>query len=98
MASLLKDRDIASQVVDLSDIIHYDGTPRLDVAFYRESALRFRARIQECEYRLPIVTGFFGNVPGGLLDGVVGRGYTDLCAALVAVGIKAIELQRLSII
>lgn len=39
------------------------------------------------------MTGFFGNVPGSLLDGDIGRGYTDLCAALVAVGLKAEELQ-----
>lgn len=31
-------------------------------------------------------------VPGGLLD-QIGRGYTDLCAALVAIGLEAQELQ-----
>jgi aspartate kinase len=46
-----------------------------------------------CEGRVPVVTGFFGNVPGSLLDGDIGRGYTDLCAGLVAVGLKAEELQ-----
>ena len=39
------------------------------------------------------MTGFFSNVPGSLVDGDIGRGYTDLCAALVAVGLKAEELQ-----
>lgn len=42
---------------------------------------------------MPVVTGFFGNVPGSLIDGDIGRGYTDLCAALCAVGLKAEELQ-----
>lgn len=42
---------------------------------------------------MPVVTGFFGNVPGSLLEGDIGRGYTDLCAGLVAVGLKADELQ-----
>lgn len=42
---------------------------------------------------MPIVTGYFGTVPGGLMDGEIGRGYTDLCAALLAVGLKADELQ-----
>ena len=32
-------------------------------------------------------------MPGSLLDGDIGRGYTDLCAALAAVGLKADELQ-----
>jgi aspartate kinase len=36
--------------------------------------------------------GFFGVVPGSLLS-QIGRGYTDLCAALCAVGVSASELQ-----
>lgn len=36
--------------------------------------------------------GYFGAVPGSLLS-QVGRGYTDLCAALCAVGLEALELQ-----
>jgi len=40
-----------------------------------------------------VVTGFFGNVPGSLIDGDIGRGYTDLCSALCAVAVKAEELQ-----
>jgi hypothetical protein len=38
------------------------------------------------------LAGYFGCVPGGLLD-EIGRGYTDLCAALVAIGLSAEELQ-----
>jgi aspartate kinase len=38
------------------------------------------------------VTGYFGNYATGLLHSI-GRGYTDLCAALVAVGLEAQELQ-----
>jgi aspartate kinase len=53
----------------------------------------FEKKILACGDRVPVVTGFFGNVPGSLLDGDIGRGYTDLCAALLAVGIKAEELQ-----
>lgn len=52
-----------------------------------------REKILACEDRVPVVTGFFGAVPGGLIDGDIGRGYTDLCAALIAVGIGARELQ-----
>ncbi|KAI9662024.1 MAG: Aspartokinase [Alyxoria varia] len=37
---------------------------------------------------VPVLTGYFGEIPGGLLASI-GRGYTDLCAALVAVGLKA---------
>lgn len=36
--------------------------------------------------------GFFGPVPGSLLR-QIGRGYTDLTSALLAVGLQAFELQ-----
>ncbi len=39
-----------------------------------------------------VLTGYFGILPGGLLK-QLGRGYSDLCAALTAVGTDAKELQ-----
>ncbi|KAH8908797.1 aspartate kinase [Coniochaeta sp. PMI_546] len=93
MACLLKDRNVDAEYIDLSDAIHTDNTARLDANFYRDAAAIFRNKILACESRVPVITGFFGNVPGSLLDGDIGRGYTDLCAALVAVGLKAEELQ-----
>ncbi|KAI9227370.1 MAG: Aspartate/glutamate/uridylate kinase [Piptocephalis tieghemiana] len=41
---------------------------------------------------VPVIGGFFGHLPQGLLS-AVGRGYSDLTAALVAVGLEAKELQ-----
>lgn len=41
---------------------------------------------------MPRPKGFFGPVPGSLLR-QVGRGYTDLLSALLAVGLEALELQ-----
>ncbi|KAI1084127.1 aspartate kinase [Whalleya microplaca] len=90
---LLKDRNVEAEYVDLSDVMHYDSSDRLTPAFYKDAAAIFRKRIQACNDRVPVVTGFFGNVPGSLMDGDIGRGYTDLCAALVAVGLQADELQ-----
>lgn len=86
-------QNVDAEYVDLSDAIHADTAARLDANFYRDAAAIFRKKIEACESRVPVVTGFFGNVPGSLLDGDIGRGYTDLCAALVAVGLKADELQ-----
>ncbi len=73
--------------------MHYDSSDRLSPAFYKDAAAIFRKRIQSCGDRVPVVTGFFGTVPGSLMDGDIGRGYTDLCAALIAVGLDAEELQ-----
>jgi aspartate kinase len=52
-----------------------------------------REKVVACEDRVPVMTGYFGTVPGGLMDGEIGRGYTDLCAALIAVAVTAEELQ-----
>ncbi|TEA19078.1 Aspartate kinase FUB3 [Colletotrichum sidae] len=91
--TLTDSQGVAAEYVDLSDAFHYDATARLDHSFYQEAAAVLRKKITACEDRVPVVTGFFGNVPGSLIDGDIGRGYTDLCAALCAVGLKADELQ-----
>ncbi|KAI1169066.1 aspartate kinase [Nemania serpens] len=93
MTAVLQDNDVDAEYVDLADVLHYDSTDRLGPAFFKDAAAIFRKRIHACVDRVPVITGFFGNVPGSLMDGDIGRGYTDLCAALVAVGLNADELQ-----
>jgi aspartate kinase len=63
----------------------------LDQNFYDLLAFKISEKLKSVR-GVPVVTGYFGNVPGSLLS-QVGRGYTDLCAALCAVGLKASELQ-----
>ncbi|KAJ5501984.1 Aspartate/glutamate/uridylate kinase [Penicillium fimorum] len=93
MAALLQDRGVDSQYVDLSEIIDFSiGAHGLDQAFYNTLAAAFGSKVEACGHRVPVMTGYFGTIPGGLLD-QIGRGYTDLCAALVAVGTRAQELQ-----
>ena len=84
---------VDAEYVDLANIVHYESPRRLDPSYYKTAVEAFRKKLLSCEDRVPVVTGFFGNVPGGLLDGDIGRGYTDLCAALIAVGLRAEELQ-----
>ncbi|KAF2630446.1 aspartate kinase-like protein [Macroventuria anomochaeta] len=93
MAALLNDRGTPAQFVDLADIITFH-TPKkgLNEHFYADLAAALAREVEACGDKVPVITGFFGNVPGGLLNSI-GRGYTDLCAALVAVGVKAKELQ-----
>jgi aspartate kinase len=93
MTALLQDRGVEAEYVDLSDVINFKPSKGLDLHFYRELAAALREKVVACEERVPVITGYLGTVPGGLMDGEIGRGYTDLCAALVAVGIKAEELQ-----
>ena len=92
MAALLEDHGVDSEYVDLSEAIDFQVKGGLDQSFYDRVSTNLGKMIQACGERVPVITGYFGLLTGGLLERV-GRGYTDLCAALVAVGIKAQELQ-----
>ncbi|KAH8551720.1 Aspartate/glutamate/uridylate kinase [Umbelopsis sp. PMI_123] len=92
VAAALRDRGIDAEFVSLSNIIEGDASTLLDQPFYDHLASRMAKVIAKVGNKVPVVTGFFGNVPGSLLS-TIGRGYTDLCAALLAVGLKAQELQ-----
>ena len=94
VTDLLQDRGIESQFIDLSDIVNFTSGHGLDQDFYDQLSATLGKEIIRCEEKVPVITGFFGPVPGGLLN-QIGRGYTDLCAALVAVGLGAEELQVL---
>ncbi|KAG1841820.1 Aspartate/glutamate/uridylate kinase [Suillus subalutaceus] len=98
MTAVLRDQGIDAEYVSLEDIIPVsedsDTVPEgsLNQAFYDTVAAAVGERIKGCTPRVPVVTGFFGHVPGSLLR-QVGRGYTDLLSALLAVGLEASELQ-----
>ncbi|KAI8371343.1 Aspartate/glutamate/uridylate kinase [Radiomyces spectabilis] len=91
VAAVLQDRDIDAQFVSLENIIDQEFEV-LDQKFYDYLAKKMAQAVEQCGSKVPVVTGFFGIVPGSLLSSV-GRGYTDLCAALTAVGLGAEELQ-----
>ncbi|OTA66436.1 aspartate kinase [Hypoxylon sp. EC38] len=65
---------------------------RLGPNFYHVLAGQISGRVRECGSAIPIVTGFFGIMPDSLIQ-TVGRGYSDLCAAMCAVAVGAEELQ-----
>lgn len=103
MTALLNDNDVPAHYINLSNIINeldYNNNTNLtnnerslDPFFYKQLAKRMADEILNLEPGVvPVLTGFFGPVPGGLLNSV-GRGYTDLCAAVCAVGLAANELQ-----
>ncbi|KAK4692167.1 aspartate kinase, partial [Lecanoromycetidae sp. Uapishka_2] len=92
LAALLEDHGVKAEYVDLSDVIDFHVVRGLNQDFYRDLAQVIGKRIQTCGDKVPVVTGFFGRVPGGLMNNC-GRGYSDLCAALIAVGTDAQELQ-----
>ncbi|KAF9999643.1 Aspartokinase [Entomortierella chlamydospora] len=93
VAALLEDRGVEAQFINLENVIDavFDVNC-LDQNFYDYLSRAFAAAVLKCGDRVPVVTGFFGSVPGSLLTSI-GRGYTDLAAALIAVGLDAEELQ-----
>ncbi|KAJ2980116.1 hypothetical protein NQ176_g2836 [Zarea fungicola] len=93
MTAVLQDGGIDAEYVDLSDVLHFEAADPLDADFYKIAVEAFTKKLLTSGNKVPVVTGFFGNVPGSLIDGDIGRGYTDLCAALCAVGLNAEELQ-----
>ncbi|KAK8246750.1 Aspartate/glutamate/uridylate kinase [Phyllosticta capitalensis] len=93
MAALLEELGVPAQYVDLSQVLRSTPSSKaLDEVFYAGLATTLGDELRACGDKVPVVTGYFGNVPGGILN-AVGRGYTDLCAALCAVGTQAQELQ-----
>lgn len=91
MVAMLQDRGIDAVLVDLSCVSNFTSH-HLDQDFYDQLTDVLSSKIEECGNCVPIVTGFFGTVTGGLVN-KIGRGYTDLCAALIAAGLGADALQ-----
>lgn len=93
VTALLEDHGLDAQFVDLSDVADFgQRDEKLSQDFYQKLSQVIGEKIRLCGEKIPVLTGFFGRVPGGLLANC-GRGYSDLCAALVAVGSGARELQ-----
>lgn len=105
VVAALQDAGVSAELVTLENVVEEvlgDAAPAppvgpledatyLDQTFYDNLAQVLGRRVSACS-GVPVITGYFGNVPGSLLT-QVGRGYTDLCAALCAVGLRASELQ-----
>ncbi|TRX89234.1 hypothetical protein FHL15_009932 [Xylaria flabelliformis] len=92
LCAMLQDQGIRADYIDLSKSIVFKekGISRQEI--YDEFSRRLAARVRACNAQVVVVTGYFGQLPGGLLSSV-GRGYTDLCAVLLAAGIPGSELQ-----
>ncbi|EQB58331.1 aspartate kinase [Colletotrichum gloeosporioides Cg-14] len=102
VAAYLSSKGVPAEPVILEDVVEsvFGGSifeqktalDNLGPRFYHLLGDEITRRIRDCGDHVPIVTGFFGIMPDSLLKNV-GRGYSDLCAAMCAVGTKATELQ-----
>ncbi|KAH8723717.1 aspartate kinase [Phaeosphaeriaceae sp. PMI808] len=102
VAASLESKGIPSMVVLLENIVEetYGDDHRQLTAMFKKHPGTFlrgltdaiRRRIELSEGAVPVITGFFGAIPGSLIKNI-SRGYSDLCAALCAIGLNADELQ-----
>lgn len=93
LALHLEDRGIRSRFVNLEHII-ISPQKKTNEAFFQELTKNFAQTLCPLlqDGYIPICTGFFGRIPGGIIK-AVGRGYSDFTAALVGKACKAKEIQ-----
>ena len=92
MTAFLQDNGLDAGFVDLTNLLNVRSILSVDQSFFNSAITALSTVLSTCGSQVPVVTGYFGTVPGGLLS-QVGRGYTDLCAALLSVSLAASELQ-----
>ena len=92
VCAVLRDQGVSSEMVNFADVVPPGASEAINQAFYDEVSAAMAARVAACEAAVPVVTGFYGPVEGGLLT-EIGRGYTDMCASLLAIGLQAHEFQ-----
>ncbi len=90
-AGLLSSMGIDSEYVNLDSVIE-QNFEEANSEFYAYTQKRLKEIIAGCGHKVPVLTGYFGFVPGGIIQSI-GRGYTDLTAALAAAAVNARELQ-----
>ena len=75
LTMLLEDRGVPAHYVDLSDVVRRYGisTHALETDMYKALTNAFCQDILVCGAKVPVITGYFGDLASGLLHSV-GRG------------------------
>lgn len=92
LSCLLNELGIKSSYANMSRVI--GNLTYEDQRYWDKVAKVFKKRLWKelDENVVPVVTGFFGPNPGGILS-AVGRGYSDFCAALCGAALSAREIE-----
>ncbi len=93
LAAILNDKGIKAKYINLENLIK-KNYKYADPKFFQEAEKKIRNKLKkhlEEEY-VTVCTGFFGKVPGGILESV-GRGYSDFTCALAGASLKVREIQ-----
>ena len=95
LSLVLEDQGLAATYEDLSEIVKLSDSDSDNELFDAVQA-SLAKRFGNFGASIPVLTGFFGPVRGGLLERV-GRGYTDFTAALVTAGIGPTIVKELQV-
>eukprot|EP01126_Amoeba_proteus_P052733 TRINITY_DN6395_c0_g2_i3.p1 TRINITY_DN6395_c0_g2~~TRINITY_DN6395_c0_g2_i3.p1 ORF type:complete len:279 (+),score=55.52 TRINITY_DN6395_c0_g2_i3:565-1401(+) len=92
--AILNDKGTPAAYINLERVLDNIevSNGRLDARFFTAARQAMVKTIQQVLPKVPIITGYFGFVPGGILN-VVGRGYSDFTASLISAELRATELQ-----
>lgn len=94
LAAHINDKKMAAQYIDLSYIINGESFEDIGSEFfdYVEEKLKgVVSPVLEAK-KIPVLTGFFGRIPGGIIN-AVGRGYSDFTAAISGAAFAVKEIQ-----
>ena len=90
LAGYLNATGVDARYVNLENVVDFPGKEP-DARFFELLKEKMEEALPSGD-TVPVLTGFFGEVGGGILE-TIGRGYSDLTAALIAARLKADELQ-----
>ncbi|MBL0691547.1 MAG: aspartate kinase [SAR324 cluster bacterium] len=92
LSVVLQSISVPARFLPLEDIIIDSGISQVNRHFHTLLRANITKRLNTLTDEVPVLTGFIGKVPGGILAGI-GRGYTDFTAATVAASLTVDELQ-----
>lgn len=93
LSAHLNQKEVLAEYVDLSRIINKDFD-HIGGGFFDYVEDEIQKVLQPIidSNKVPVLTGFFGKIPGGIIN-AVGRGYSDFTAALSGAAFHVKEIQ-----
>jgi aspartate kinase len=94
IAGVLREHDIPAVYINLSNLFRVPLDTN-KTGYHREATAvlrQFLEREVDVDGVVPVITGYMGDIETGIINGI-GRGYSDLTAALVAAALQADALQ-----
>ena len=95
LAQTLNDRGVRAEYKDLSNIVD-KRFKNVDGDFFKMLQERMANFCRAHDDTIPVVTGYFGPVPGGMIE-KIGRGYTDFTSALLTAGLGQDLVEELQV-